>query len=290
LQTLVEGGLDETQVERDLLVDRLNQLEADLEGVERRMAAIPASESIEPLIADVVRREREAAEAEGELAKLEDAYAVIERELAAGRARYQSRLDDHIRQSLSSEDADRLIRHSARARQTLASFKREVVSHHVHRLQTLILEGLNELLRKTDLIVDVSIDPDTFEIKLKDRAWKTLSPDQLSAGERQLLAVSLLWALARASDQAAPTVIDTPLGRLDSRHRDRLVNRYFPLAGDQVILLSTDEEVDEALYAKLEPKLSRSFTVTHDAQLGGSCVAPGYSFSTKSVSEVGANS
>lgn len=60
-----------------------------------------------------------------------------------------------------SEDADRLIRHSARARQTLASFKREVVSHHVHRLQTLILEGLNELLRKADLIVDVSIDPDT---------------------------------------------------------------------------------------------------------------------------------
>lgn len=285
LQALVDGGLNEAQAERDQLVDRLTHLEADLEGVERRVAAIPASESIEPLIAEVVRRERETAEAAAELARMEEAYAVIERELAAGRARYQARLDDHVRQSLSSEDADRLIRHSARARQTLASFKREVVSHHVHRLETLILEGLNELLSKTDLIVDVSIDPDSFEIHLKDGAWKTLSPDQLSAGERQLLAVSLLWALAKASDQAAPTVIDTPLGRLDSRHRDRLVHRYFPLAGDQVILLSTDEEVDEALYAKLEPKLSRSFTITHDAQLGGSCVTPGYGFGAKSVSE-----
>jgi DNA sulfur modification protein DndD len=72
---------------------------------------------------------------------------------------------------------------------------------------------------------------------------------------------------------------------LDSRHRDRLVDRYFPYAGDQVILLSTDEEVDERLYAKLEDRLSRSFTITHDSNLGGSRVTPGYGFNAKSVSE-----
>ena len=285
LDALVDTGFDDTLVERDQLLARLGELEADLESVERRVAAIPASESIEPLIGEVIRRELEAADAEQELGKAQDAYAVLERELAASRARYQARLDDHVRQSLASEDVDRLVRHSARARQTLASFKREVISHHVHRLEKLILEGLNNLLRKSDLIVDVSIDPETFEIQLKDGAWRALSPDQLSAGERQLLAVSLLWALAKASDQAAPTVIDTPLGRLDSRHRDRLVNRYFPLAGDQVILLSTDEEVDEALYTKLQPRLSRSFTIAHDANAGGSRVVPGYDFSDKRVSE-----
>lgn len=285
LEALHDAGLDQALLERDQLIGRLSDLEANLESVERRVAAIPAPESIEPLIAEVVRRERDAAQAEAELNACQEAYAALERELAAERARYQSRLDDHVRQSLAAEDADRLIRHSARARQTLASFKREVISHHVHRLERLILDGLHELLRKTDLIVNVTIDPDTFEIQLKDGAWHTLSPDQLSAGERQLLAVSLLWALAKASDQAAPTVIDTPLGRLDSRHRDRLVHRYFPLAGDQVILLSTDEEVDENLYAKLEPRLSRSFTIIHDAGHGGSRVMPGYCFGAKSVSE-----
>lgn len=285
LQGLTEAGLDDALQERDRLLEALSDLEADLESVERRVAAIPAPESIEPLIADVVRREREAAEADAELSRQMEGYSALERELANSRTRYQSRLDDHVRQSLASEDADRLIRHSTRARQTLASFRREVVSYHVHRLETLVLEGLNELLRKSDLIVNVTIDPDTFEIQLKDNAWQTLSPDQLSAGERQLLAVSLLWALAKASDQAAPTVIDTPLGRLDSRHRDRLVHRYFPFAGDQVILLSTDEEVDEHLYAKLAPKLSRSFTITHDAVLGGSRVTAGYGFPSKSISE-----
>lgn len=282
LDVVAETGLFEVYEERKALVRRLEDLEFEQEAIDRRVTAIPASDSIAPLVAAVAQREGEMAEAEAEFAALLQASEAAERELGSARSRYQAKLDQHIRDSLSIEDGDRIIRHSAKARQTLASFKREVISHHVHRLEKLILEGLNELLRKTDLIVSVSIDLDTFEIQLRDSGWELLSPDQLSAGERQLLAVSLLWALAKASGQAAPTVIDTPLGRLDSRHRDRLVHRYFPLAGDQVILLSTDEEIDERLHAELEPRLSRSFTIAHDSQLGGSHVIPGYAFSARS--------
>ena len=51
--------------------------------------------------------------------------------------------------------------------------------------------------------------------------------------------------LAKASNSAAPTIIDTPLGRLDSDHRLNLVEKYFPTASKQVILLSTDEEINK---------------------------------------------
>lgn len=283
LDVLAETSLAEAIQDRRVLMRRLEDAEFELEGAERRVAAIPAPDSIAPLITAVAKLESEMRDAEAVLAAQLDLSQSAERDLAAARNRYQAKLDQHVQESLLTEDSDRIIRHSARARQTLVSFKREVISHHVHRLETLILEGLNELLRKTDLIVSVSIDLDTFEIQLRDSGWDLLSPDQLSAGERQLLAVSLLWALAKASGQAAPTVIDTPLGRLDSRHRDRLVHRYFPLAGDQVILLSTDEEIDERLYAELEPRLSRSFTIAYDSELGGSHVVPGYAFGAKAT-------
>jgi DNA sulfur modification protein DndD len=39
-----------------------------------------------------------------------------------------------------------------------------------------------------------------------------------------------------------PAVIDTPMARLDSAHRQNLVERYFPHASHQVIVLSTDSE------------------------------------------------
>ena len=53
-----------------------------------------------------------------------------------------------------------------------------------------------------------------------------------------------------------PIIIDTPLSRLDSTHRDNIVNNYFPNAGEQVVILSTDTEIDTNYYRSLEPHLS----------------------------------
>jgi DNA sulfur modification protein DndD len=283
LETLIEASLAESLAERDRLLAQLDTLEAQKDDLDRRLAAVPAPETIEPLVAALEKDEADLLECEAELLVATRAHETAERDVAAARARYQSRLNQQVRLGLAREDADRLVRHSAKARATLKAFKQEVVSHHVHRLERFILEALRELLRKSDLVTDVRIDPSTFAIELRDGGWGVLSPDQLSAGERQLLAVALLWALAKASGQAAPTVIDTPLGRLDSQHRSRLVERYFPFAGDQVILLSTDEEIDGPLHERLQPVLSRAFTIRYDAAAGGSVVEPGYAFATTAM-------
>ncbi|MBD3843299.1 MAG: DNA sulfur modification protein DndD, partial [Campylobacterales bacterium] len=75
------------------------------------------------------------------------------------------------------------------------------------------------------------------------------------AGEKEVFAVSLLWGLASASQLDLPIIIDTPLSRLDSIHRDNIVNNYFPNAANQVIILSTDTEIDTNYYKSLEPYL-----------------------------------
>ncbi|MFT6862301.1 MAG: DNA sulfur modification protein DndD, partial [Akkermansiaceae bacterium] len=109
-----------------------------------------------------------------------------------------------------------------------------------------------------------------------DRNKKPLPFDRLSAGERQLLATSMLWGLARASGRPVPTIIDTPLGRLDSSHRNHLVTRYFPSASHQVLLLSTDEEIVGNYHKAIKPYVTRHYNLAHDEALGTTQIQSGY--------------
>jgi DNA sulfur modification protein DndD len=111
---------------------------------------------------------------------------------------------------------------------------------------------------------------------LSGSSGQLLTADQLSVGERQLLAVAMLWGLAHAAGQPLPVVIDTPLGRLDSSHRHHLVDRYFPQASHQVVLLSTDTEIDAEARKRLQRYISRAYQLDFDPAAAASTVRPGY--------------
>jgi DNA sulfur modification protein DndD len=70
-----------------------------------------------------------------------------------------------------------------------------------------------ELLHEKSLVDGMQIEPETFAIRLTDPNGRKVAPDRLSAGERQLLAVAILWGLAKASGRSLSIVIDTPMGR-----------------------------------------------------------------------------
>ncbi len=74
----------------------------------------------------------------------------------------------------------------------------------------------------------------------------------------------LMFSYTTVAMRSLPTVIDTPLGRLDSSHRSNLVQRYFPNASHQVILLSTDEELNETYYPMLKHAVGRTYLLEYD--------------------------
>lgn len=113
--------------------------------------------------------------------------------------------------------------------------------------------------------------------------------ERLSAGERQVFAVALLWALGRTSGRPLPVIIDTPLARLDSDHRRLLVERYLPFASHQVLVLSTDTEVDEAAFAALEPAMSHAYRLRYDHARRLTTADAGYFWSRNSDPETAAS-
>ena len=136
--------------------------------------------------------------------------------------------------------------------------------------------AFRRLARKDDMVARATIDTRKFTVKLLDRRGVEIEKSKLSAGERQIYAIAMLEALARTSGRRLPVVIDTPLGRLDSHHRANLVRDYFPRISHQVILLSTDTEVDEAFYKELSPHISHAYEICFDDRKRSAHLKEGY--------------
>lgn len=134
-----------------------------------------------------------------------------------------------------------------------------------------------KLARKEDLQLNAHINPETFDVELVDENNTIINRKQLSAGEKQIYAIAILEALAKTSGRDLPVIIDTPLGRLDSQHRDKLINHYFPFASHQVVLLSTDTEVDERYFVdQLRDDISHAYEIVFNAHTKSSALKAGY--------------
>ena len=84
-----------------------------------------------------------------------------------------------------------------------------------------------------------------------------------SAGEQQIFVMSLYQSLAEIRTSELPFVIDTPLARIDSEHRRNILDHFFSRLPGQVIILSTDEEINNEGMAVLSSKISDVYLIVH---------------------------
>lgn len=89
--------------------------------------------------------------------------------------------------------------------------------------------------------------------------YERINIQQLSKGEKQIYMLSLYWALIKISSHQVPFIIDTPYARIDTEHRDNVTAKFLPNVAHQVIILSTDEEIDAHYYHMLQPHIAKEY-------------------------------
>ena len=278
LQLLLEKQLPDLRLNVDQRIKTINKIEEEYEKKIQLINKIPTEDDIKPL----VEKQNKLIEEKSKLVTRSNVLTALKSTKNGPLMKINIELrklyDERSNQDIINLDKKRFVDYSIKVKNILSSFHVKVLDHHIKKLEKYILESFNNIHRKKDFVKSIKIDTTSFDLKIYEKKNIEVDTNKLSAGERQLLAVAILWGLAKASKSTAPTIIDTPLGRLDSEHRLNLVEQYFPTAAKQVILLSTDEEINKKYHEYIKPYLSRSYKVEYDQKINGSKLQEGYFF------------
>lgn len=254
------------------LVMTLQETDSQIESARENIARAPDEKVLIPLF-------NEQGQLQGRLSALEEQKSVMAEEAKAILARLSvaaRQLDDLYTEIAESQEEERLTGLAQNAKDVLKEFSTRARIEKLKELESQFYTSFNGLARKEDRNLSIQIDPNTFEVVLIDDEGVILRKEELSAGEKQIFAISILEALARTSGRSLPVVIDTPLGRLDSVHRKKLVENYFPKTSHQVIILSTDTEIDYAFYEGLQGSISHSYHLVYNPETRSTRAEEGY--------------
>ncbi|MDE2298512.1 MAG: DNA sulfur modification protein DndD [Burkholderiales bacterium] len=270
----VEARIDEAVNRYQQCVGQLESARSHLVDAQRRMAAIPQGEHVAELLKGLQEQASRMAEAEGrlesikhQLAESHSNKAHLETRLAAARLRMSKDFRGQ------AQDA-KAIAAGQRARSVLAVFKDQLLASKAKWLSNMITNEFRGLMRKQRLVSRVCVDPTSYEVSIVGGDGHELPLERLSAGERQLLAVSVLSALIRERKGHFPVAVDTPLARLDGTHRQALIRRFFAKISHQVLVLSTDEEVEGATYDEMARLTSNAYALNFSDEGRHTTVGP----------------
>ena len=245
---------------------------SELRKVENALQKVPPEDVLKPIIEDLSDLNKQLGQlqiqrqnANETIRSLKDQIEKTEqrREMLY---RTQQQRQAHIKRPKQVEDV----------RTVLAEYTVQLTQAKIVTLSSAIVERFNQLSHKPDRIKHVELDPQTFAVTLYDTYNRSISKDELSAGEQQIYTTALLWGLARTSGKPLPMILDTPLGRLDTIHRQLLVEHYFPYVSHQVVLLSTDTEIVGNLLSLLKPHISYTFRLAYQQTEGHTTIEEGY--------------
>ncbi|EIU6793714.1 DNA sulfur modification protein DndD [Vibrio parahaemolyticus] len=251
---------------------RLQKVEEEIDNASNNIARAPEQEQVQELFADVRTLDKKKEKLIIEYhALLKEAKRELRQALET--ARQIQKLHD---KNKDQSNKDQSISNAQNSILLLEKFGEQLTKARVKQLENEFVKSYKKLARKEDLQLSASINPASFDVELVDEHGIKINRKAMSAGEKQIYAISILEALGRTSGRKLPIIIDTPLGRLDSHHRDKLVENYFPTASHQVVILSTDTEIDRNYTSLIQDDIARTYEICFDGTTKSSSLKEGY--------------
>ncbi len=246
--------------------------QSELKKVESTLQKVPPEDVLKPIIEDLSEVNKKLGQLQIQEQNTEETIWSLKDQIEKA----EQRLDMLYRTQQLRQAHIKRPKQVENVQAVLAEYTLQLAQAKTVTLSSAIVEGFNQLSHKPDRMKRVELDPQTFAATLYDTSNRSISKDELSAGEQQIYTTALLWGLARTSGKPLPMILDTPLGRLDTIHRQLLIEHYFPYVSHQVVLLSTDTEIVGHLLSLLKPHISHTFHLAYQQTEGYTTIEEDY--------------
>lgn len=269
---LIDKALNSIPSEMAVLTDRYEVKYRELQDTVAQLSKVPDDDFIKPMYETLEGLNIEL----GGLSEKRTNYDEQIAELTNTHNELERKIDQLKRKITSSCDLDEKLQSVLKVEKVLSKYHLHLAKQKIYILQEEFANIFKVVHRKDDMIARIKIDLDTFNVTLYERKDKVINKGSLSSGELEIYAMSMLWALAKTSGQKLPFIVDTPLARLDSKHRDNLVELFFPHASHQMMIFSTNTEVDKQYFDRLRPHVARAYNLEYCEESKSTVVKEGY--------------
>ena len=257
--------------------DKLNNLKTEYERVNRELAASsPLHESSETDVAELRQRLQEERRILSRREKQLADFTEREKQFTQNKDELNKAISALSAQYAEFRQINDQLDLCVKLQELLRNFIDDYRQTQINQLQGVFNRKFRELTNAPELIDRVTIDRETYELSIIPRSGTNLTALEQSAGQKEVLAFTLISSVVELSNRQLPVMIDTPLARLDSVHRDNILTRFFPYVGSQVIILSTDTEIGREQRRQLHPYLASEHHLVRDPATARTTVEDGY--------------
>ena len=276
LNELVERTLQQSVEHTSLLFENKDKLKKQLDETDSYLTLDINEKDLAEIYKQIKKQEAELVDAQVKYNKLQQDRSSVNAAVITKTAEYNKNVEAYLQKIELKDDAERMLKYSNMALQIVDAYAIELQKRKTGILGTTITECYKKLANKKNLIHKIVINPETLDMRYLDEGGDEVLKESLSAGEKQLMVIAILWALALCSKKKLPVIIDTPLSRLDSQHRSSIISTYFPNASEQTIILSTDTEIDYNYYNMMKNSIGDEFILVYSEETKSTTVKKGY--------------
>lgn len=273
---LVETKMEEARTSTKEILSSKRSLEKQIREFDSYLSLDINEKELQSIFGKIKKAEKKVIEDKVRISALDQTRAEANAKVIHATAEFNKYVEAYLQNAETIDSTERTIKYSNMALQIVERYQVELQKRKAGILSETITECYKKLANKKNLIKRIEMDPESLNVKYISEDEREIGRDTLSAGEQQLMVISILWALAICSKKKLPVIIDTPLSRLDSLHRTALISTYFPNAGEQTIILSTDSEIDSKYYELMKADVGDEFTLNYDERTKSTSIKRGY--------------